>query len=125
MLIQPLPSKGLLVGWRNRGADLWEESPRPDTLGVYVRVPAHFFVNGQEVEHSELHAKLIKHLSRRAEWTVYFEADADTAYVDDLYAIDTIQACGAKLFWVTPKIREEWRQNQRNPNRPDEKLNLL
>jgi hypothetical protein len=41
---------------------------------------------------------------------VYFEADSDVQYIDAIYAIDTIQGCGAKLFWITPKMREEWRQ---------------
>lgn len=113
MIVGPLPSKGLLVSWRNRDAVVWEKSPWPDTLEVYVGLPARFFVNGQEVERNDLHAKLIEQLSRRAEWTVYFEADPGTAYMDDLYAIDTIQACGAKLFWVTPKIREEWKQKSK------------
>jgi hypothetical protein len=27
--------------------------------------------------------------------------------MDDACAIDTIQACGAKVVWVTPKMREE------------------
>jgi len=34
--------------------------------------------------------KLLELLSRRVEWTVYFEADFDTLYMDDIYAIETI-----------------------------------
>jgi hypothetical protein len=50
----------------------------------------------------------------RAEWTVYFEADPDTLYMDDIYAIDTIQASGAKLIWVTPRMRAEWQHNPKS-----------
>ena len=52
---------------------------------------------------------------RQAEWSVYFEADPDTLYMDDIYVIDTIQACGAKLIWITPKMREEWRHKEQSP----------
>ena len=108
MVFRPLNSKGLRVTWKNRGAVVWEKSPWPDTLEVYIRTPARFFVNGEEVDRNNLSSKLIEQLARRAEWTVYFEADADTAYRDTIYAIDVIQGCGAKLIWVTPKMREKW-----------------
>src|SRR5882762_1686585 len=32
---------------------------------------------------------------------------ASVRIFDDIYAMDTIQGCGAKLIWITPKIREE------------------
>jgi biopolymer transport protein ExbD len=107
------PSKGLFVTWKNRDAVVWEKSPWPDTLEVSVRVPSRFFVNGQEVSRSDLHAKLIEQLSRRAEWSVYFEAEPDVAYMEAVYAIETIQACGAKLIWITPKMREDWQQKSK------------
>jgi biopolymer transport protein ExbD len=108
MILQPLPHQGLFVSLKSRDAVVWEKSPWPDTLEVYVRIPARFFINGQEVERNDLRAKLIEQLSRRAEWSVYFEADPDTLYMDDIYAMNTIQACGAKLIWVSPKMRTEW-----------------
>jgi biopolymer transport protein ExbD len=114
MSFGPRPSKGLFVKWKNENAVALEKSSWPDTLGVYVRAPARFFVNGEEVERSGLRAKLIEKLSRRAEWTVYFEADPGTLYMDDLYAIDTIQACGAKLIWITPKMREAWQHRPKS-----------
>ena len=40
-------------------------------------------------------------------WTVYFEADQDTLNMNAIYAMDTIQGLGAKLVWITPKVREE------------------
>jgi hypothetical protein len=76
---------------------------------VYIRTPAQFVVNGEEVDRSDLRSKLTERLGRRWEWSVYFEADADTRYMDAVYAIDVIQGCGAKLIWVTPKMREHWR----------------
>ena len=113
MIFGPLPSKGLFVTWKNRDAVIWEKSPWPEPLDVYVRVPARFFVNGQEVSRSELHAKLIEQLTRRAEWTVYFEGEPDVPYMEAVYAMDTIQACGAKLVWITPKVREDWQQKSK------------
>lgn len=110
MIWGPLPSHGLLVNWRTRDAVVWDKSPWPETLEVYVASPARFFINGQEVERNNLRAKLTEQLSRRAEWTVYFEADPDITYMNAIYAIDTIQACGANLVWVTPKMREQWKQ---------------
>jgi hypothetical protein len=32
--------------------------------------------------------------------------------MDDIYAMDTIEGCGAKLVWITPKMREEWKLNE-------------
>jgi biopolymer transport protein ExbD len=116
MVYGPLPSKGLFVSWRKPGAVVWEKSPWPDTLEVYIRTPARFFVNSEEVDRNDLPSKLTEQLGRRAEWSVYFEADADTPYMDAVYAIDVIQGCGAKLIWVTPKMREQWRHTpERSP----------
>ena len=68
-------------------------------------------------ERGSLRTALLELLSRRVEWTVYFEADFDTLYMDDIYAIETIQGCGAKLIWITPKMREEWRHKEQSPQR--------
>ncbi len=46
--------------------------------------------------------------------TVYFEADYDTLNADAIYAMYTIQALGAKLVWITPKVREELQQRDRS-----------
>lgn len=113
MIVGPLPSKGLRLSWRNHDAVVWEKSPWPDAIEVYVGANARFFINGTELERRELRTKLLEQLARRAEWSVYFEADNDTLFMDDVYAIDTIQACGAKVVWVTPKMREEWQHKFR------------
>jgi biopolymer transport protein ExbD len=115
LIIGPLPSHGLFVNLRSREVVAWDKSPWQETLGVYVRAPGRFFVNGEEIERGSLRTKLLEHLSRRLEWTVYFEADFDTLYMDDIYAIETIQGCGAKLIWITPKMREEWRHKEQSP----------
>jgi biopolymer transport protein ExbD len=107
--------KGLVVSLRSRESTVSEKSPWPETLAVYVRPNGRFFVNGEEVERSNLRAKLLEHLSRRVEWSVYFEGDDDT--LDDIYAMDTIQGCGAKIIWITPKLREEWRQKELSARR--------
>jgi biopolymer transport protein ExbD len=117
MILRPLPPHGLFVSIGNREFLSGEKSPWPETLAVYVRKPSRFFVNGEEVERSSLRPKLLDHLSRRAPWTVYFEADSDTTYMDAVYAIDTIQACGAKLIWITPRMREEWHHKEQSAQR--------
>jgi biopolymer transport protein ExbD len=110
MSFGPLPSKGLFITLKKRDAVAREKSPWPDALEVYVRAPARFFINGQEVSWSDVHARLIEQLSRRAEWTVYFEAEPDVPFMHAANAIDMIQSCGAKLVWITPKMREDWQK---------------
>lgn len=110
-------SRCLLVSFRSHEVIAWEKSPWQQTLAVYVRPNGRFFVNDEEVERSSLRAKLLEHLSRRVEWSVYFEGDDDTLYMDDIYAMDTIQGCGAKIIWITPKLREEWRQKELSTRR--------
>jgi biopolymer transport protein ExbD len=110
-------SRGLLVSFRNHEVIAREKSPWQQTLAVYVRPKGRFFVNDEEVERSNLRAKLLEYLNRRAEWTVYFEDDDDTLYRDDIYAMNTIQGRGAKIIWITPKLREEWRQKELSTRR--------
>ena len=107
MIFAPQTPHGLFVSLRNRGVVAWEKSPWPETLSVYVRSHGRFFVNGEEVERNSLRTKLLDGLRRPVAWTVYFEADSDAPWIDDIYAMDTIQGCGAKLIWITPKIREK------------------
>jgi len=113
MSFGPLPSKGLFITLKNRDAVAWKKSPWPDALEIYVRAPARFFINGQEVSWSDVHGRLIEQLSRRAEWTVYFEAEPDVPFMHAANAIDMIQSCGAKLVWITPKMREDWLQKSK------------
>jgi biopolymer transport protein ExbD len=116
MIIGHQKPKGLLVSLRSREVIVWEKSPWQETLAVYVRPRGRFFVNGEEVERNSLRTKLLEHLNHRMAWSVYFEADYDSLYMDDIYAIDTIQSCGAKLIWVTPKMREEWQHKSLRGN---------
>ena len=104
----PLTPKGLLVGWKNPASVIWVKSPWPETLEVYVATPARFFVNNTEVRREDLRTKLLEQLGRRVEWTVYVEADIDTNFGDAVYAMDVIRACGAKVNWITPRMRKEW-----------------
>lgn len=90
-----------------------------------MHVPARFFINGQEVPRSDLQAKLIEQLSRRPEWTVFFEAQPDVPYMQAIYAMDAIQACGAKLVWITPKMREDWQQKSRESEPSGQKVESI
>jgi hypothetical protein len=47
-------------------------------------------------------------LSRRVEWTVYIEADNNAVFEDVVFAMDSVRAMGANVFWITPGMRKEW-----------------
>jgi biopolymer transport protein ExbD len=103
----PRHSHGLPIELKTRDSVLWAKSPWQETLGVYLAVGERYYINGQAVPREDLSARLRQELIRRMVWTVYFEADYDTVYMDAVYAIDTIQGCGAKFIWITPKMREQ------------------
>jgi biopolymer transport protein ExbD len=113
MMFRPQTPRGLYVSLSSPEIVV-PNSPAQETLGVYVGPGGHFFVNGEEVQRAGLRAKLLEHLTRSVSWTVYFEANANTVYMDDIYAIDTIQGCGAKLIWITPRMREEWKRKEQS-----------
>jgi biopolymer transport protein ExbD len=117
MMFGPQTPHGLFVSMRSHEPVSWEKSAGQETIGVYVGPRGRFFVNGEEVERNSLRKKLLDHLSQSVSWTVYFEGDSDTVYMDDVYAIDTIQGCGAKLIWITPKMREEWKHKEQSLER--------
>lgn len=48
---------------------------------------------------------------------VYFEADVNCLYMDAVYAMDAMQGLGAKMIWITPKTREEWKKRDA-PKKP-------
>jgi biopolymer transport protein ExbD len=114
MIFVPLKPKGLLVDFRGVKAVGVGKSPWTETLGVYVDAKRGFLVNQQLVAREELRARLQEELLRRGIWVVYFEADPNCLFMDAAYAIDTIQGLGAKMIWITPKTREEWKQKS-NP----------
>jgi len=105
MIVHPLTPHGLLVNLRERNAVVWQKSPWPETLSVYVDGQRRFYVNGQPVLREELRAKLSEELGKRTVWIVYFEADGGCPYIDAVYSMDTIQGVGAKVVWITPQIR--------------------
>jgi len=70
-----------------------------------------FSVNGELVRREDLGNKLSQELAaKRMVWSVYYEADQETLFGDTVYAIDTIQGLGARVIWITPRIREEWKR---------------
>jgi biopolymer transport protein ExbD len=110
MILQPRTPTGLFVNFREELMVGIEKSPSTETMAVYVDGKRGFFVNGKQVAREELHSRLLGELVRRGIWVVYFEADGNCPYMDAAYAIDTIQGLGAKLIWITPKTREEWKK---------------
>lgn len=110
MILQPRPSNGLLVNFKGERTVIVEKSPWVETMALYVDEKQRFFVNGNQVPREELRSRLKEELLMRGVWVVYFEADGNCLYMDAVYAMDTIQGLGAKMIWITPKTREEWKQ---------------
>jgi len=102
---------GLPVDFKLERGVAVEKSPWAETMAVYVDAKRGFFVNGKPAAREELRSKLQEELLRRGVWTVYFEADGNCLYEDAVYVMDTIQGLGAKVIWITPKTREEWKKS--------------
>lgn len=109
-MFQPRSPMGLRVDWQQVGHISAPQSRHPETLDVFIRYPGIFCLNGEVVKKTELESKMRDELGRRAEWTVYVEADYDTQFADTAFAIDTIQGLGGEVFWITPAMRKEWQQ---------------
>jgi len=104
--------QGLRIELENTHLHMWAESPGIETLGVYLDGKGNYYVNGERVEESKLREKLGEELGRRVVWTVYLEADPSSLFAGTVRAMDTIQGLGAKVIWITPKMREEWKKSQ-------------
>src|SRR5262249_16327552 len=108
----PLPQHGLLIFWKKPQPAVTDANPWARTMGVYIRHPSQIYLNGEPVMWDEFEARLREELSHRAEWTISVEADADTAFMDTVHVTDMIQGLGGKVVWITPKMRERWKQQQ-------------
>lgn len=115
MIDEPRHYYGLQIELRSRDSAIWQKSPWPETLSVYLGPGEKYFINGRLVPREALRSNLQRELNRRMVWTVYFEADGDVLNMNAIYAMDTIQGLGAKLVWVTPKVRQEL--EKANPSR--------
>jgi len=111
---EPRHYQGLQIELRSRDSMIWQKSPWPETLSVYLGPSAKYYINGDLVPRAALRANLQQELNRRMVWTVYFEADGDALNMNAIYAMDTIQGLGAKLVWITPKVRQEI--DRKNPS---------
>jgi biopolymer transport protein ExbD len=98
---------GVFVKIDERGTVALQKSPWPETMSVYVGVDNRFYVNSKLVAPEELRTKLMEELGRQMVWTVYFEADESSLFGKAVYAMDAIKGVGAKVVWITPKVREE------------------
>lgn len=106
---------GLPIEWRERSHIRATESPWAETTSVYIGDQGQFYVNGKALKTRDLKATLKEELERRAEWTVYVEADPNSAFLYTANAIDTIQGLGGKVVWITPKMRAEWQKRNDSP----------
>jgi len=86
-------------------------APESESLGVYVGTGGRYYVNGQAVAREQLRARLQEELSRRSLWIVYFEGDDDAAYMQVLYAVETIRGLGAQAYFLSPRIRAEFNES--------------
>jgi len=104
------PPHGLYVDLKQPKFAAAQPSPWEETTSVYIG-PLQFYVNGKPIERDELPGKLAQALRKQMVWTVYLEAHPDCTFGDAIYAMDTIQRLGAKVFWITPKTREALAEN--------------
>jgi biopolymer transport protein ExbD len=111
---EPRHYYGLPIELKTHNYLIGEKSPWQETLGVYLGSGEKYYINGRPVPREFLGASLQQELSHRMVWTVYFEADPDALYMDAIYAMDTIRGCGAKLVWITPKVRKEIQQRDQH-----------
>jgi biopolymer transport protein ExbD len=96
---------GLMVSLKEGDSPVWQRNAWPQTLSVYVDGQDRFYLNGRPVPPEDLRVKLNSELEKRVNWTVYFEGDDNCSYGAAVFAIDTIQGLGAKLIWITPRVR--------------------
>src|SRR5262249_40387759 len=108
--------KGLLVSWKKNSHISAAESPWPETMSVYVSGRGKVLLNGKEIGWNNFEAKLREELGRRAEWTVYVEGDRDSMFMETAHVIDIIEGLGGKPRWITPKMREEWKEQKAPKN---------
>ena len=101
----PRPQRGLMIRLPPLYATTGN-SPESETLGIYVDGQRRFYVNGKVVAPENLASVLHEELGRRVVWTVYFEADDNCDFGDALYTIGTIQRLGARVYWITPRVRD-------------------
>ena len=103
---------GLPVDFKARDSLNWTKSPWQETLSVYLALGEKYYVNNKPARQEDLRKTLQNELSHRMVWVAYFEADNDTLNMDAVYAMDVIQGLGAKLIWITPKVRRELQQKE-------------
>lgn len=103
----PRAPTGLMVHLPSRYVAALPRAPQSESLGVYVDTGGRFYVNGEVVSRDQLRARLQAELGRRSLWIVYIEANDDIEFRQAVYAIDTIQGLGARVYWVTRRVREE------------------
>ena len=102
----PLAPRGMLIHLEKPGMAPVRNSPWPESLSVYVGEDG-FRLNGRLVARQELLSRLKERLAKQMVWTVYLEADDRVRFDSVVFAMDVIQNSGAKVIWITPKIRKE------------------
>jgi len=110
-IMPPRIPTGLLVRVPSLYVAERPRAPESESLTVYVGTGGRYYVNGQAVAREQLRARLQEELSRRSLWIVYFEGDDDAAYMQVLYAVETIRGLGAQAYFLSPRIRAEFNES--------------
>nr|HEV7952583.1 biopolymer transporter ExbD [Candidatus Acidoferrales bacterium] len=79
--------------------------PRNKPLLVWIDADGKYFLNEKQITRNDLGNALKRELARRAEPTVYFEADGNAYFGDAAFAMSEIKNASGKLVWLTPKTR--------------------
>ena len=109
----PIPIYGVLIDINQAGLAPAKASPWTQTASVYIQ-HVQFYVNGKPIDRDKLRSKLLEALSKQMVWSVYLEADSDSNFGDAVYAMDTIRGVGAKVVWITPKMREALTEKEKH-----------
>jgi biopolymer transport protein ExbD len=83
-------------------------SPVDKTVAVFVDHRDTFYLNGQPVARQLLELTVKQALSRNVSQIVYYEADDNSEYEQDIYAMDCIKGAGGQVFWIATATRSEW-----------------
>ena len=85
------------------------------TTGLLVNVSrsGQLFLNSVPVDANQLSKSLEAELARRADWSVYIEADADLQYQSVIEAMDLVRSAHGKIVLLTPNIR--WEAEKHKP----------
>jgi biopolymer transport protein ExbD len=90
-------------------ANLIQASLDQPQTGLLVEVDGNgdLYLSSKPVTAAELQRALEDEFARRADWSVYVEADPDVAYAGVVRAMDTVRGAHGKVILLTPDTRAD------------------